>query len=126
MATIRINMHAKRPKEGTDFEMLKKVSPLAASITNTMLDTKHRLRKKQDLPDLPDLKESMQAWRDRYHRLLGKATLKMLEKLLEECPDASSIEAADLRKLIDAKKASCEPGELQPSQSSLPCISRPG
>lgn len=123
MATIRINMHAKRPKEGTDFEMLKKVSPLAANITNTMLDTKHRLRKKQDLPDL---KESMQAWRDRYHRLLGKATLKMLEKLLEDCPDASSIEAADLRKLIDAKKVGCESGEAQPSQSSLPSISRPG
>ena len=123
MATIRINMHAKRPKEGTDFEMLKKVSPLAASITNTMLDTKHRLRKKQDLPDL---KESMQAWRDRYHRLLGKATLELLEKLLEDCPDPSSIEAADLRKLIDAKKVSCESGEAQPSQSSLPCVSRPG
>ena len=90
MATIRINMHAKRPKEGTDFEMLEKVSPLAAGITKTMLDTKHRSRKKQDLLDL---QERMQDWRDRYHRLLRNAKLGELKALLEDCPDASSIEA---------------------------------
>ena len=126
MATIRINMHAKRPKEGTDFEMLEKVSPLAASITKTMLDTKHRSRKKQDLLDLLDLRERMQNWCHRYHRLLVGATLDELRALLKDCPDASSIEAVALKMRIDAEAGGCEPGELQPSKSSLPPISRPG
>lgn len=115
-------MHAKRPKKETDFKMLERVSPLAASLTKAMQDTKHRNRKKQDLLDL---QERMQDWRDRYHRLLRNAKLGELKALLEDCPDASSIEAVALKMRIDAEEDGCDSSESLPSRSSPPSVSRP-
>lgn len=113
MATIRINMPGNKPKKETNFEMLKKASPLAASLTEKMLDEKFRRRRKD--------------WCDRSHELLllPDASVAELQAHLDKCPDVSSIEAAALKKRIDAKKLDCESDDTQSAPSNPPSISRP-